>query len=73
MPDKAPEGYTHIEDAVERWGRNRAWWYAQVKDARLVGYGFPGLRGTYLRDEDVERFITTPEQKRRDGSVDAAG
>lgn len=73
MPEKAPDGYTHIEDATGKWGRYRAWWYAEVRENRLVGYRFPGLRGTYLSDEEVERYITTPEPKRRDDSAGAAG
>jgi hypothetical protein len=64
-----PDGYTRIEDAVERWGRYRNWWYTEVREGRLIGYTFPGLRGTYLRDEDVEKYVNTPEMKRRDESA----
>lgn len=63
MPDKAPAGYTHIEDATEKWGRYRSWWYTEVKEGRLVGYQLPGLRGTFLRDSDVETYINTPQPK----------
>ena len=61
-----PAGYTHIEEATEKWGRYRSWWYIEVKEGRLIGYTFPGLRGTYLKDEDVEQYINSPEEKRRD-------
>lgn len=49
----APDGYTRIEDAVAKWGRNRSWWYTEVREGRLTGYDIPGLRGTYLRDDEV--------------------
>lgn len=53
MPRKAPAGYTHIEDAVEKWGKYRTWWYEQVREGRLTGYDIPGERGTFLRDEEA--------------------
>lgn len=57
MPDKAPDGYTHIEDATDKWGRYRSWWYTEVREGRLSGYTIPGLRGTYLRDEEVAAYL----------------
>ncbi len=69
----APDGYTHIEDAVGKWGRYRNWWYTEVREGRLFGYTFPGLRGTWLKDEDVDQYVNTPEMKRRDGSSGTAG
>lgn len=72
MPEQAPEGYTHIEDAVAVWGRHRAWWYERVREGDVQGYKFPGIRGTYLRNEEVEQYITTPEVKRRADADHAA-
>ena len=69
MPTHAPHGYTHIEEATATWGRYRNWWYAEVKEGRLTGYTFPGLRGTFLRDEEVEQYVNTPDMKRRDGTA----
>lgn len=57
MPDKAPEGYTHIEDAAAKWGRYRDWWYARVRDGEIQGYKIPGLRGTFLDDAQVAQFL----------------
>ena len=68
MPDKAPEGYTHIEEAVARWGRNRAWWYEQVREGAVQGYKFPGLRGTYLRDDQVAAFLKARPVNRGDAA-----
>jgi hypothetical protein len=54
---ESTEGYTHIEEAVAKWGRYRSWWYAEVKEGRLHGYTIAGLRGTYLRDEEVTAHL----------------
>lgn len=67
MPTQPPQGYTHIEDATGKWGRYRNWWYTEVREGRLIGYDIPGLRGTYLRDEEVARHIA-PKPKGSDAS-----
>jgi hypothetical protein len=68
-----PEGYTHVEDAVAKWGRYRNWWYEQVREGHLPGYTIPGLRGTFLRDEEVEPFLKPRpiERKPSDGGEQA--
>lgn len=63
MPTEAPEGYTHIEDATARWGHHRTWWYDRVKEGDIPGFKFPGQRGTFLRDSDVETYLNTPQPK----------
>lgn len=72
MPDTAPEGYTHIEDATEKWGRNRAWWYDRVREGDLPGYKIPGLRGTFLRDAEVVDYLK-PRPVDRDQSDGGSG
>lgn len=62
MPE-APEGYTHIDDANEKWGHHRTWWYDRVREGDIVGYKFPGKRGTFLRDEEVIAYLNTPQPK----------
>lgn len=71
MPTNAPQGYTHIEDATARWGRYRNWWYAEVREGRITGYDIPGLRGTYLRDEEVAAYLA-PKPKGSDTSDDSS-
>ena len=52
-----PEGYLNIEDATAKYGRNRNWWYTQVREGNLTGYEIPGFRGTYVRTEEIEKLI----------------
>jgi len=68
MSDKTPQGYTHIEEAVEKWGRYRNWWYIEVREGRIIGYKLPGIKGTFLRDSDVETYINTPHPRTGDVS-----
>lgn len=65
-----PEGYTHIEEATAKWGRNRAWWYDRVRDGDLPGYKVPGQRGTYLRDTEVAEYLKPSriDREQSDGS-----
>lgn len=57
MPNLESEGLISIEDAAEKYSRNRSWWYRQITEGKITGYEIPGLRGTYLRTEDVEALL----------------
>lgn len=67
----APQGYTHLEDAPAKWGRTRVWWYGEVREGHLIGYEIPGLRGTYLRDEEVAAYLA-PRPKESGTSSDSS-
>jgi len=68
MPERAPEGYTHIEDATAKWGHHRTWWYDRVKEGDLPGYKVPGMRGTFLLNDQVEEYLK-PRQIERDSAA----
>ena len=70
MP-QTPQGYTHIEEAVGKWGRYRSWWYGEVREGRITGYEIPGLRGTYLRDDEVAAYLA-PRPKESGTSSDSS-
>lgn len=58
-----PEGFTDLIAAPSKWGRSLAWWYAQVRQGKIVGYKLPGVKGTYLKDADVTAYLSTPQPK----------
>ncbi len=69
----APEGYTHIEDAVAKWGHYRNWWYERVREGDLQGYQIPATRGTFLLNDEVEEYLKPRPMKRpqEDGGTQA--
>ena len=64
-------GFTPIDEAVDKWGRYRGWWYDRVKAGDLTGYKIPGERVTYLRDDEVEAYLKPKPMQRGDSDGDA--
>lgn len=66
----ATEGFTQIDQAEQKWGRSRNWWYTQVREGNVTGYKIPGERGTFLKDVEVEEFLKPkPIDRGRDGQT----
>ncbi len=58
MPTGVPDGYITIDEAVQKYGRSRAWWSQQIHDGALTAYDIPGMgRNTFLRLEEIEEHI----------------
>lgn len=66
-----PDGYMTVEQVVQKYGRTKQWWYRQIGDT-ITGYTIPGLRGTFLREPEVEKFLQ-PRPKSRDDETDDDG
>lgn len=52
-------GYTPVEEACQRWGKSRQWWYNQFRLKRIQFYDVASRRFAYVKDEEVEKFFAT--------------
>lgn len=59
------QGLIWIEDAVNEYGRSRAWFNAQLREGTLSAANIPGDRRVYLVRAEVEALIQ-PRITRRD-------
>ncbi len=53
----AKDGFITIDEAMQKYGHARNWWYKQISDGGLVAYDIPGERATFLREADVETYL----------------
>jgi hypothetical protein len=62
--------YIWMLDAVEEYGRSRAWFSEQVRHGAITTAKFPGNRHVYFYREELDRFLSRPsEEGKRQGGV----